>query len=164
MAKYSDASYRYQTQGCYTWDNKADRPLELILLNSQSHSQYNIEWKLLNLILVCQMWDNDVKYSLDSHASSPMTLNKLGVSLDMKQEGWQLVCRDKDLIAALKNRDFYAINPVAFESEENVEPQVSEDTFIVNFANDPGDLDYIDLAIQIIVDLEAAAAAKSQIE
>lgn len=164
MAKYPDASYRYQTQGCYTWDNKADRPLELILLNSQSHSQYNIEWKLLNLILVCQMWDNDVKYSLDSHASSPMTLNKLGVSLDMKQEGWQLVCRDKDLIAALKNRDFYAINPVAFESEENVEPQVSEDTFIVNFANDPGDLDYIDLAIQIIVDLEAAAAAKSQIE
>ena len=163
MAKYPDASYRYQTQGCYTWDNKADRPLELILLNSQSHSQYNIEWKLLNLILVCQMWDNDVKYSLDSHASSPMTLNKLGVSLDMKQEGWQLVCRDKDLIAALKNRDFYAINPVAFESEENVEPQVSEDTFIVNFANDPGDLDYIDLAIQIIVDLEAAAA-KSQIE
>ena len=63
----------------------------------------------------------------------------------------------------MKNRDFYAINPVAFESEENVEPQVSEDTFIVNFANDPGDLDYIDLAIQIIVDLEAAAA-KSQIE
>lgn len=164
MAKYPDVSYRYQTQGCYTWDNKADRPLELILLNSQSHSQYNIEWKLLNLILVSQMWDDNVKYSLDNHASSPMTLNKLGVSLDMKQEGWQLVCRDKDLVAALKSRDFYAINPVAFESEENDEPQVSEDTFIVNFANDPGDLDYIDLAIQIIVDLEAAAAAKSQIE
>lgn len=163
MAKYPDASNRCETQGCYTWDNKTDRPLELILLNSQSHSQYNIEWKLLNHILINQMWDNNVKYSLDYHASSPMTLNKLGVSLDMKQEGWQVVCRDKDLVAALKNRDFYAINPVAFESEENVEPQVSEDTFIVNFANDPGDLDYIDLAIQIIVDLEAAAA-KSQIE
>lgn len=140
MAKYPDASYRYQTQGCYTWDNKADRPLELILLNSQSHSQYNIEWKLLNIILVCQMWDNDVKYSLDSHASSPMTLNKLGVSLDMKQEGWQLVCRDKNLIAALKNRDFYAINPVAFESEENVEPQVSEDTLLSTSPTTPATL------------------------
>lgn len=163
MAKYSDSSRCYSSQGCYTWDDRENRPLELIVLNSQSHSQYNIEWKMLNRILVSEIWDDNVKYSLDYHASAPLVLNKLGCYLDMKQEGWQLVCRDADLIAALHDKELYSIRPITIHSEEE-EPRVSEDTFIIDFANNPDNLDYIDLAKQVIADLEAAYADKQPTE
>lgn len=163
MAKYSDSSRCYSSQGCYTWDDRENRPLELIVLNSQSHSQYNIEWKMLNRILVSEIWDDNVKYSLDYHASSPMVLNKLGYNLDMKQEGWQLVCRDADIVAALQNKDLYSIRPVTIESEGE-EPHPSNHTFIIDFANNPDNLDYIDLAKQVIADIEAAYADKQPLE
>ena len=118
---------------------------------------------MLNRILVSEIWDDNVKYSLDNHASAPLVLNKLGCYLDMKQEGWQLICRDANLIAALQDKELYSIRPITIHSEEE-EPRVSEDTFIIDFANNPDNLDYIDLAKQVIADLEAAYADKQPTE
>ena len=146
MAKYGSANREDTKYGCYAWDDKEERPLEIVILNSSQHSDMNLEWKMLNHILVDEMWDNNVNYSLDPHASSPFVLNKYSISLTITQSGWKVRCDDLNMINTLKRNDHYSINPTGISDEWNY--------YLFDFKKQQNDMDYIDLAKIIIKDIE----------
>ena len=146
MAKYGNANREDTKYGCYAWDDKEERPLEIVILNSSQHSDMNLEWKMLNHILVDEMWDNNVNYSLDPHASSPFVLNKYSISLTITQRGWKVRCDDLNMINTLKRNDHYSINPTGISEEWNY--------YLFDFKKQQNDMDYIDLAKIIIKDIE----------
>ena len=145
MTKYESANREDTSYGCYAWDDKENRPMEMVILNSSYHSIYNIEWKMLNHILVSELWDNNVKYSLDPHASSPFVMNKCGVTFSITQNGWKMTCNNDTIINNINNSQIYTI----IKTEE-------ENTFIVDFANNSNEMDYIDLAKTVITKIENA--------
>jgi hypothetical protein len=146
MIKYLSANREDTSYGCYAWDDKIKRPLEIIILNSSYHSIYNIEWKMLNHILFSEIRDDNETYSLDNHASRPVVLNKLGISLTITQNGWQMICNNADVITALQSKPQYVITHN--ESSDSGE-------FLVNMSAKNSSMDYIELAKQLIADIEA---------
>ena len=145
MAKYLCSNRQDTRYGCYAWDDIINKPLEIIILNSTQHSPGNIEWKMLNHILISELRDNNVKYSLDPHGSSPVVLNKLGVTLTITQKGWLIECDNKAIVDILK--DMYSVTPVQLDNSEN--------QYYLDFIHKDGLDDYIDLAKQIIKDIES---------
>lgn len=143
MAKYMGANRKDTKYGCYAWNDKANRPLEIVILNSSYHSIYNIEWKMLNHILYSELNDEE-KYSLDSHASSAFSMDKCGVTLTILQEGWKVGCNNEVIIHALENSDLYTISPV--EGEDTM--------YIFDFRDIACGMDYVELGIHIVQDLE----------
>lgn len=75
------------TYGIYVWEDMETRPIEVIMLNSQVHSEKNLEWNILNLTLRNQ---EDIKdhCALDSHGGSPIKLERANSYISAKQEGW----------------------------------------------------------------------------
>ena len=75
------------TYGIYVWEDMETRPIEVIMLNSQVHSEKNLEWNILNLTLRNQ---EDIKdhCALDSHGGSPVKLERANSYISAKQEGW----------------------------------------------------------------------------
>ena len=144
MTKYGSANREDTNYGCYAWDDKENRPLEMVILNSSYHSQYNIEWRMLNHILVSELWDDNNKYSLDPHASSPFVMNKVGVSLTITQDGWKINCNDSLIIDKIKDSNIYSVSQI--EGEETM--------YLCDFYVPAADMDYIDLAKLIISDIE----------
>lgn len=151
MVKYNSANREDTSWGCYAWDDKENRPLEMVILNSSYHSKYNIEWKMLNHILVSELWDGNDKYSLDPHASSPFVMNKLGITLSISQEGWVMQCSNENIIEKITESSEYSI--CKYGEEDNI--------YLVDFASDESSLDYIDLAKILIGDIENAHVAIS---
>ena len=142
MAKYKGANITDTKYGCYAWNDKVNRPLEMVILNSSYHSIYNIEWKMLNHILFSELND-DGKYSLDSHASSALSMDKCGVTLTIMQEGWKVGCNNKEMIHALENSNLYTIS------------SVEEDTmYLFDFIDMACGMDYVELGIRIVQDIE----------
>ena len=144
MVKYNSANREDTSWGCYAWDDKESRPLEMIILNSSYHSKYNIEWKMLNHILVSELWDGNDKYSLDPHASSPFVMNKLGITLSISQEGWLVNCNDDCLMDKIAESELYSVSKI----------QDQETMYICDLRSENTEIDYIDLAKQIISDIE----------
>jgi len=144
MIKYPGANREDTVWGCYAWDDKENRPLEMVILNSSYHSIYNIEWKMLNHILVDELWDDNNKYSLDPHASSPFVMNKMGVTLSITQNGWQMNCNDSRIIDKINDNELYSVTKV----------QDQETMYLCDFLSQDSAMDYIDLAKQIISDIE----------
>ena len=144
MTKYRNANKEDTSYGCYAWDDKEKRPLEIVILNSSYHSVNNIEWKMLNYILVQELWDDNDKYSLNPHASSPFVMNKCGVTLSITQEGWRMTCNNTSIINAINHSAIYDVN--ILENEEN--------TYLVNFKPDNTEMDYIELAKLVIREIE----------
>ena len=144
--KYEAGSHPDTTYGIYAWDNPQKRPLEMIMLNSSYHSPNNIEWLVLNRILIDRLWDNNVKYSLDPHGSQPFTMIETGTTLTITQNGWIVECRYPDAMAQISNRDLYTVS------------SLTEGSYLIDFKNKACGYDYIDLALQVISDLEAAFA------
>ena len=148
MTKYPSANRESTTYGCYAWDDKDNKPLEMVILNSSYHSPYYIEWKMLNHILFYEVRDGSGNYGLDPHASSPFVMNKYGVTLSIMQNGWKMTCNNENVISSLEDNQLYSISLVPDE----------ENTYMVDFKNDPIEMDYIDLAKNIIKDIESAFA------
>lgn len=148
MVKYKSANRSDTRYGCYAWDDKKNRPLELVILNSSYHSIYNIEWKMLNHILAAELWDDNNKYSLDYHASSPFVINKYGISMTITQSGWLIQCNNSDIMNAISQNELYSVDAIASD-----DGQVSN-TYLANFKNLQTELDYIDLAKRIVNDIE----------
>ena len=142
MTKYKTANNENTKYGCYAWDEPC-KPLEAIILNSSYHGKNYIEWKLLNYILFRELGD-DVKYSLDQHSSSPLLMNKIGVTFSITQNGWEFSCKNKKILDKLYNSDLYELR--------NINQQ--GDTFLINFKNTSSDYDYIELAQIVIKDIE----------
>ena len=101
---------------------------------------------MLNHILVSELWDDNVKYSLDPHASSPFVMNKCGVTLTITQDGWKVFCNNAEVINSLCDKEVYSVT--AIPDEDNC--------YLVDFKRDSAEMDYIDLAKTIIIDVEAA--------
>jgi len=154
MVKYPGANRQDTRYGCYAWDNKENKPLEMVILNSSYHSVYNIEWKMLNHILIDELWDDNIKYSLDPHASSPFVMNKVGVTLSITQDGWLLNCNDPQIIDKLKRSELYSVG--------NLPEQ--ETLYLCNFSSANSGLDYIELAKQIISDIENADKSNEAVQ
>ena len=76
-----------RTYGIYVWEDVDNRPLEAIMLNSQNHSERNLEWNIINAAL---RWQDSVKNrcDLDSHGSSPVKLVMANSYISATQEGW----------------------------------------------------------------------------
>lgn len=144
MTKYPSANRESTIYGCYAWDDKVNKPLEMVILNSSYHSSYNIEWKMLNHILFDEVQDDSGNYSLDPHASSPFVMNKFGVTLSIMQNGWKMTCNNKNVISGLEDNLLYSISLVPDE----------ENTYMVDFKKISMEMDYIDLAKMIIRDVE----------
>lgn len=144
--KYDKASRADTSYGIYAWDDFENRPLEMVMLNSSYHSPNNIEWLVLNHILVAAVWDDNVKYSLDPHGSQPFVMNETGTTLTITQNGWLVGCKTSEVMDKISDRDLYSIE---LQSEE-------DGTYLVNFKNTDCGLDYIDLAKQLISDIEEA--------
>lgn len=149
ITKYQSANREDTSYGCYAWDDKDDRPLEMVILNSSYHSIYNIEWKMLNHILVSELWDDNDKYSLDPHASSPFIMNKCGVTLTITQNGWKITCNDSEVIDKISSKELFNIT---FLTDE-------DNSYLVDFKTDSSEMDYIDLAKFFIKEVEAAYEA-----
>ena len=146
MAKYKSSNIEGTTYGCYAWDDKQKRPLEIVILNSSYHSIYNIEWKMLNHILISELWDNNEKYSLDPHASSPFVMNKCGVTLTITQDGWLINCNENSIIQKIEDNGLYTVSPLQ-----------NEDTlYLCKFKDFSCGMDYIDLGKLIVSDIEDA--------
>ena len=149
ITKYQSANREDTSYGCYAWDDKDDRPLEMVILNSSYHSIYNIEWKMLNHILVSELWDDNDKYSLDPHASSPFIMNKCGVTLTITQNGWKITCNDSEVIDKISSNELFNITSLTDE----------DNSYLVDFKTDSSEMDYIDLAKFFIKEVEAAYEA-----
>ena len=149
ITKYQSANREDTSYGCYAWDDKDDRPLEMVILNSSYHSIYNIEWKMLNHILVSELWDDNDKYSLDPHASSPFIMNKCGVTLTITQNGWKITCNDSEVIDKISSKELFNITSLTDE----------DNSYLVDFKTDSSEMDYIDLAKFFIKEVEAAYEA-----
>lgn len=146
LTKYPVESNREDTKyGCYVWDDKEKRPLEMVILNSSYHSESNIEWKVLNHILISKLW-NPNKYSLDFHASSPFVMIQLGVTLTITQEGWLVDFGNTDLVNALRSSEVYKITDFSSET--------SATKYLVDFFTIDESYDYIDLGIMLVNDIE----------
>ena len=156
MAKYRSANREDTKYGCYAWDDKINRPLEIVILNSSQHSDMNLEWKMLNHILVSELWDDNVNYSLDPHASSPFMMTKYHISITITQDGWLVGCDDMDLINSLELNNLYSIKPGNASNEENL--------YLFDFAEPHNDMDYIDLAKVIVSDIENYYSSQSLIK
>ena len=121
----------------------------MVILNSSYHSIYNIEWKMLNHILVSELWDDNDKYSLDPHASSPFVMNKCGVTLTITQNGWKITCNDSEVIDKISSKELFNITSLTDE----------DNSYLVDFKTDSSEMDYIDLAKVFIKEVEAAYEA-----
>jgi hypothetical protein len=110
MCKYSEVSINLDTQGVYAWDDKRNKPLEIIILNSKYHSEYNLEWKMLNYILWKKLNDND-RYQLDPHASSPLSLPD-GITMTITQDGWLLEGNVNDISSEIARTENLEVIPI----------------------------------------------------
>ena len=87
--RYYEDIYRFYTHSeyygyLYLPDEK--RPLETLVLQSTQESQYNVEWKILNLILASQLGD----FNMAGRSSIDFTVRAGMVKLDAFQEGWRI--------------------------------------------------------------------------
>ncbi len=137
--KYPSSNIYDTKYGCYAWDEIDNKPLEMVILNSSYHSAYNIEWKMLNRILFCELKDMNINVTLNNH-SDPLVLNDYGISFDITQQGWQIACNDNKVIDALENDESFKVSVVGEETPN---------LHIVDFGQND-DFDYIDLAKQIV--------------
>ena len=69
-----------------------------------------------------------------------------GTTLTITQNGWIVECRYPDAMAQISNRDLYTVS------------SLTEGSYLIDFKNKACGYDYIDLALQVISDLEAAFA------
>lgn len=75
------------TQGYYFWEDRANKPLEIIWLNSSSESPYNLEWNIFNWVLYTK---NKEVANLDDHGASSLILFNVGISMNGVQNGYKI--------------------------------------------------------------------------
>lgn len=147
--RYLSANRTDTTYGIYAWDDFEHRPLEMVILNSSYHGPNNIEWLMLNHILISEIWDNNVKYSLQHLGSEALVLNETGVTISITQQGWKVSCAQLNVAEALSQSDSYAI----VGRDDN--------SCLVDFHLKSPDNDYIALGRRIISDIEQFSSSPS---
>lgn len=146
--KYPSANRTDTYYGIYVWDDYAARPMQMVILNSSYHGKNNIEWLMLNHILVSEIWDDNVKYSLDNHGSDAVMLNETGTTLSITQHGWLVRCSRPDIMRQIaESASLYSVVPQ------------DESSYLIDFRQKGPDSDYILLGKQIIADIEKAFSA-----
>ncbi len=154
MTKYPiESNNQWTKYGCYAWDDRENRPLEMVMLNSSYHSKGNIEWLVLNYILYQKLNDYD-KYALDEHASSPMVIRQTGLSLSITQEGWKLECEKDEIINFLREKSYYNIKDSGIPEESVKKAYIIDQTTNSN-------MDYIELGIVITKDIQSVLPQES---
>ena len=103
---------------------------------------------MLNHILASELWDDNDKYSLDYHASSPFVMNKYGITMTITQSGWQIQCNNPEIIDAISQNELYSVNAITSDDSS------PSNTYLADFKVQQTELDYIDLAKRIINDIE----------
>ena len=93
-----------------------------------------------------ELWDNNVKYSLDPHASHPFVMNKCPATLTITQNGWQVHCDNQEVFEKLSsNKSIMVI------SNDDADDSY---TYIVDISPNTENMDYIDLAKVIVKEIE----------
>ena len=138
LAKYpSESNYRDSRYGRGLWEDRANRPLELILLNSSQHGKYNLEWMMMNLTLFNMLGDRE-KFILDPHGCSPVVILANSSSIDFKQGGW-IVKTYLNLPSLVST-----IEDIKYEQIEN-----EDNSYKISFISSVHDRDYIELGVEL---------------
>lgn len=145
---------RYDSQGIYHWDDYATKPLEVIMLNSSYHSDYNLEWNILNLTLSCAFPDDHC--TVDPHGHSPIKLLKANAFLNAVQDGWVLSTYEN-------NFPFKEIGDIKFGNDgikkySLIDSVSDTDGLICKTILVPNDTDYNEFGIELINDIESIYA------
>lgn len=136
LAKYpKESNNPNTTYGIGMWEDKVNRPLELIILNSKQYGEYNLEWNMMNTTLFSKLNDGQAFY-LDPHNCNPIVAAANGAKFDFKQDGWH-VNTDIDLPSLLACRD-----DLSCKSED--------DQYIVTFRSATHSEDYIELGLELV--------------
>ena len=143
MVKYPGDwnTVRCGTYGIYHWDDIENKPIEVIMLNSQSHSANNLEWNILNLTL---RWAFEDKCSIDYHGSAPVKLNYANSLLDAKQEGWAVSTYEGEYLLEELRKSYVT----AFGMTRNDDGTISMTIPVED------DKDYIEYGMKLIKDIE----------
>lgn len=130
------------SQGVYHWDDIENKPLEVIMLNSSQHGQYNLEWNILNSTLRYQYWEH---CSIDDHNHEKVKLELANSSMNGTQEGWEVFTYEPEyLLEELK-----ALT-ISNDGVENRKYSISE-----NLVHVPDGIDYITFGKSLIDDIES---------
>jgi len=142
IAKYPKKSTNQGTRyGIGVWDDFANNPLDLVLLNSSQHSEGNLEWMMMTFLLKNVLAD-DEKYYLDEHGCHPISIKKSASAIQFKHGKW-LLESSNDLYPVIKGR----------YPDLKVE-KTEEGKVTVDFGNNNFGLDYIELGQKLVELLE----------
>ncbi len=143
MVKYPWQTIKGDTYGIYHWDDITTRPLEAIMLNSQEHSDRNLEWNIVNRALYFQATEH---CSLDTHGGAPVKLISANIFITAVQEGWIVsTYEERTLLEHIQK-----LLPTGGKINDN-EDATSSTTFLVN-----DDIDYVEFGVELIRKIEDA--------
>lgn len=130
------------SQGVYHWDDIDNKPLEVIMLNSSQHGQYNLEWNILNSTLRYEYSDH---CSIDDHNHEKVKLELANSSLNGTQEGWEVYTYEPDyLLDELKTLT------ISSDGNESLKYSITD-----NLVHVPDGTDYITFGKSLIDDIES---------
>ena len=138
------------SQGVYHWDDQENKPLEVIMLNSSTHSSNLLEWNILNLTLRYAF--SEGVCALDPHGHAKVQLLRANSFIDANQLGWTISTYEgsylfedlKKIKASDSERLKYQTSEHGVSSEE-----MSSIMVIV-----PDGIDYITFGIELVKDIE----------
>ncbi len=136
------------SQGVYHWDDMENKPLEVIMLNSSTHSDNLLEWNILNLTV---RWAFPDTCDLDPHGHAPIHLQASNTFLSANQSGWELSTYESDyLYEKLSELKRDSLNKYQLSEGTRVENGLSFKTVFV-----PDGIDYVQFGIELIKDLDS---------
>ena len=138
------------SQGVYHWDDMEHKPLEVIMLNSSTHSDNLLEWNILNLTV---RWAFPDTCDLDPHGHAPIHLQAANSFMSANQSGWVISTYEPDYLfeqlASLKN-DTSNDNKYLLSDNPKVEEGLSSKIVLV-----PDGIDYVKFGIDLIKDINS---------
>lgn len=138
------------SQGVYHWDDMDNKPLEVIMLNSSTHSDNLLEWNILNLTV---RWAFPDTCYLDPHGHAPVRLQGANSFMNANQTGWEISTYESEYLfeqLALIKKDLSDENKYHLLEDSVVEDGLSYKTVVV-----PDGIDYVEFGIELIKDIDA---------
>ncbi len=149
LAKYPEQSNRGGTRyGIELWDDQANYPLDLIILNSSQHSETNLEWMMMTHLLFKKL-NNGQLYELRDHGCSPVLITSKSVTIEFLKTSW-VIKPAGGLASDIQTQFQNEINNGGLILTQNGE----EITVSIDFQKFALDLDYIELGLKLVEIIE----------
>ena len=152
MVKYPGEmkTKKASSQGVYHWDDLQNKPLEVIMLNSSTHSDNLLEWNIINLTVKESCPDS---CTINPHGHAPVNLQRANSFLNANQIGWTISTYEpyyliENLLRLKKQGE--TDDKYHFADDNCERDGLSFRTVIV-----PDDIDYVEFALELIKDVES---------